>query len=139
MRPCRGAPLPGGGEAPFLRGGRPRRSPGDLAVGAARRRRGAEGPGKARERHVLRRRGPAPARGPGAITAHRGGGCHRDPPGRRRGASVKLAVSFTGTKQLTGAKRRLVDPHVFADICEPDPFGQALAYELEPIYGAATR
>ncbi|HZP89638.1 MAG TPA: UPF0236 family protein [Actinomycetota bacterium] len=51
------------------------------------------------------------------------------------GASVKRAVSSTGTKQLTGAKRRLVDRHVFADICEPDPFGQALAYELEPIYG----
>jgi len=37
------------------------------------------------------------------------------------GASVKLAVAFTGTEQLTGAKHRLVDRHVFADICEPDP------------------
>ena len=52
------------------------------------------------------------------------------------GASVKLAVSFTGTEQLTKAKRRLVDRHVFADISEPDPFGQALAYELERTYGA---
>lgn len=52
------------------------------------------------------------------------------------GASVKLAVSFTGTEQLTGSKRRLVGRHVFADICEPDPFGQRLAYELERRYGA---
>lgn len=52
------------------------------------------------------------------------------------GGSVKLAVAFTGTEQLTGSKRRLVDRHVFADISEPDPFGQALAYELERAYGA---
>lgn len=52
------------------------------------------------------------------------------------GASVKLAVSFTGTEQLGGTRRALVDRHVFADICEPDPFGQALAYELERTYGA---
>lgn len=52
------------------------------------------------------------------------------------GGSVKLAVAFTGTEQLTGSKRRLVDRHVFADIADPDPFGQALAYELERTYGA---
>lgn len=52
------------------------------------------------------------------------------------GASVKLAVAFTGTEQLTGTKRRLQDRHIFADISEPDPFGQALAYELERTYGA---
>jgi len=52
------------------------------------------------------------------------------------GASVKLAVAFTGCDQLTGTKRRLVGRHIFADISEPDPFGQALAYELERTYGA---
>ncbi|HXF73734.1 MAG TPA: UPF0236 family protein [Actinomycetota bacterium] len=50
--------------------------------------------------------------------------------------SVKLAVCFTRTEQLTGSRRALADRHVFADICEPDPFGQALAYELERTYGA---
>ncbi len=52
------------------------------------------------------------------------------------GGSVKVAVSFTGTEQLSASKRRLVGRHIFADICEPDPFGQALAYELERTYGA---
>ncbi len=52
------------------------------------------------------------------------------------GDSVKLAVSFTGTEQVGGTRRRLVDRHVFADICEPDPFGRALAYERERTYGA---
>lgn len=52
------------------------------------------------------------------------------------GGSVKVAVSFTGTCQLTRSKRRLVARHVFADICEPDPFGRSLAYELERTYGA---
>jgi hypothetical protein len=53
------------------------------------------------------------------------------------GASVKVAVSFTGTEQVNGTKkRRLTDRMVFADICEPDPFGRALAYQLERTYGA---
>ncbi len=52
------------------------------------------------------------------------------------GASVKLAVAFTGSEQLTGTKRRLLRRHVFADIGDPDHFGQALAYELERTYGA---
>ena len=52
------------------------------------------------------------------------------------GASVKLAVSFTGTEQLTGSKRRLLDRWVFADIADPDRFGQHLAYGLERTYGA---
>lgn len=50
-------------------------------------------------------------------------------------ASVKLAVCFTASEQLSGAKRRLVDRHVFADIGEPDSFGMALAYEMERRYG----
>ena len=52
------------------------------------------------------------------------------------GGSVKLAVSFTGTEQFTPSRRALLRRHVFADICEPDAFGQALAYELERVYGA---
>jgi hypothetical protein len=52
------------------------------------------------------------------------------------GGSVKLSVSFTGSEQLTGAKRRLTDRMVFADIADPDGFGQALAYSLESAYGA---
>lgn len=52
-----------------------------------------------------------------------------------QGASVKLAVAFTSTEQLTPTKRRLARRHVFADICEPDPFGMAVAYELERAYG----
>jgi hypothetical protein len=52
-----------------------------------------------------------------------------------QGGSVKLSVSFTSTEQV-GGRRRLVGRHVFADICEPDPFGMDLAYELERVYGA---
>lgn len=52
------------------------------------------------------------------------------------GASVKLGVSFTEVEQLMGGKRRLVRRHVFADICSPDAFGMAFAYELERVYGA---
>jgi hypothetical protein len=52
------------------------------------------------------------------------------------GASVKLAVAFTGTEQLTESKRRLLRRHVFADIGDPDEFGMALAHELERTYGA---
>ncbi len=52
------------------------------------------------------------------------------------GASVELAVSFTGTEQVGGTRRRPVDRHVFADTCEPDPFGRALAHELERTDGA---
>lgn len=48
---------------------------------------------------------------------------------------MKLAVSFTSSEQVTGAKRRLVGRHIFADISEPDPFGMAVAYELERTYG----
>jgi hypothetical protein len=51
--------------------------------------------------------------------------------------SVKVGVSFTASEQVGGTKkRRLVDRMVFADICDPDSFGQALAYELERTYGA---
>ncbi|MFN8231943.1 MAG: UPF0236 family protein [Actinomycetota bacterium] len=39
--------------------------------------------------------------------------------------SVRLAVAFAGTEPGTGARRRLVDRHVFADIAESDPFGHA--------------
>lgn len=51
------------------------------------------------------------------------------------GGSVKLAVAFTESEQLTGAKRQLADRHVFADIGDPDHFGKHLAYELERTYG----
>ena len=52
------------------------------------------------------------------------------------GASVKVAVSFTASEQVGPTnKRRLVDRMVFADICDPDQFGQAFAYELERTYG----
>src|SRR5207245_1594708 len=53
------------------------------------------------------------------------------------GASVKVAVSFTASEQVRATKkRRLVDRMVFADICDPDSFGQSFAYELERTYGA---
>lgn len=52
------------------------------------------------------------------------------------GASVKVAVSFTGCEQVTPTKRRLVDRMVFADIGGPDHFGRALAYQMERAYGA---
>ncbi len=52
------------------------------------------------------------------------------------GASVKVAVSFTGSEQVRATKkRRLVQRMVFADICDPDSFGRSLAYELERTYG----
>jgi hypothetical protein len=51
------------------------------------------------------------------------------------GGSVKLAVAFTSSEQLTRQKRRLLRRHVFADIGDPDQFGRALAYELERTYG----
>jgi hypothetical protein len=55
----------------------------------------------------------------------------------REGASVKVAVCFTASEQVRDTrKRRLADRMVFADICEPDPFGRTLAYELERTYGA---
>ncbi len=50
-------------------------------------------------------------------------------------AGVKLAVAYTGTTG-PGGRRRLVSRHVFAEICEPDEFGRALAHELERTYGA---
>jgi hypothetical protein len=50
--------------------------------------------------------------------------------------SVKVAVAFTGTEQLTPTKRRLVDRWVFADIGDPDHFGRHLAYGMERTYGA---
>lgn len=53
------------------------------------------------------------------------------------GASVKVGVSFTSSEQVGAtSKRRLVDRMVFADICDPDSFGMAFAYELERTYGA---
>jgi hypothetical protein len=52
------------------------------------------------------------------------------------GGSVKLSVSFTASEHLTTGKRRLVDRVVFADIADPDGFGQHLAYQLEAAYGA---
>ncbi len=52
------------------------------------------------------------------------------------GASVKVGVSFTASEQVGATKkRRLADRMVFADICDPDSFGQAFAYELERTYG----
>jgi hypothetical protein len=51
------------------------------------------------------------------------------------GNSVKVAVSFTGSEQVGGTKRRLAGRMVFADIADPDAFGQAFAYELERTYG----
>lgn len=48
---------------------------------------------------------------------------------------VKLAVAYTGTTG-PGGRRRLVSRHVFAEICEPEEFGRALAHELEVTYGA---
>jgi hypothetical protein len=52
------------------------------------------------------------------------------------GASVKLAVAFTGTAQVGAGRRALADRMVFADIGGPNAFGQALAYQLERAYGA---
>lgn len=52
------------------------------------------------------------------------------------GGSVKVAVAFTGTEQLTATKRRLTDRWVFADIGDPDHFGKELAYGMERTYGA---
>jgi hypothetical protein len=52
-------------------------------------------------------------------------------------ASVKLAVAFTASEPLPAkGKRRLVRRAVFAEICEVDEFGMALAHELERSYGA---
>jgi hypothetical protein len=53
------------------------------------------------------------------------------------GGSVKVAVSFTASEQVgaTG-KRRLTDRMIFADISDPDRFGQHLAFEMERTYGA---
>jgi hypothetical protein len=51
-------------------------------------------------------------------------------------SSVKVAVAFTGTEQLTARKRRLTDRWVFADIGDPDQFGKDLAYGVERAYGA---
>src|SRR5262249_43871693 len=50
--------------------------------------------------------------------------------------SVKVAVAFTGTEQLTPTKRRLVHRWVFADIGDSDHFGRHLAYGMEATYGA---
>lgn len=52
------------------------------------------------------------------------------------GASVKVAVAFSGSEQVTPTKRRLTDRMVFADLSDPDRFGQALAYQVERSYGA---
>lgn len=53
------------------------------------------------------------------------------------GASVKVAVAFSASEQVgTTSKRRLADRMVFADIGDPDAFGQALAFEMERTYGA---
>lgn len=52
-------------------------------------------------------------------------------------ASVKLAVAFTASQQVTGTtKRRLLRRHVFAELADPDAFGMALAHQLELVYGA---
>lgn len=50
--------------------------------------------------------------------------------------SVKLAVGFTASSQGPGGRRTLDRRHIVADICESDPFGQMLAYELERVYGS---
>jgi len=52
-----------------------------------------------------------------------------------RGGSVKVAVAFTRSEQVTQGKRRLLDRMVFADIGDPDAFGMALAYQMERTYG----
>lgn len=51
--------------------------------------------------------------------------------------SAKLAVAFTSSVPVGhSGKRSLLERHIYADICESDPFGMALAYELERRYGA---
>jgi Uncharacterised protein family (UPF0236) len=51
-------------------------------------------------------------------------------------SSVKVAVAFTSSVQVGSTpKRRLTDRMVFADLAEVDPFGMALATELEHRYG----
>jgi hypothetical protein len=54
----------------------------------------------------------------------------------KESGSVKVAVAFTGTEQVTGTKRRLARRWVFADIGDPDHFGRHLAYGMERTYGA---
>jgi Uncharacterised protein family (UPF0236) len=51
-------------------------------------------------------------------------------------SSVKVAVAFTASEQVGEThKRRLVERMVYADLAEVDPFGMALATELEHRYG----
>jgi hypothetical protein len=51
--------------------------------------------------------------------------------------TVKVAVAFSASEQVgTTAKRRLLDRMIYADLAEVDPFGMALAYELEARYAA---
>ncbi len=53
------------------------------------------------------------------------------------GGSVKVGVSFTASEQVGKTnKRRLANRMVFADICDPDSFGRAFAYQMERAYGA---
>jgi len=54
----------------------------------------------------------------------------------KESSSVKVAVAFTGTEQLTATKRRLLRRWVFADIGDPDSFGKDLAYGMERTYEA---
>lgn len=51
-------------------------------------------------------------------------------------SSVKVAVAFTASEQVGKThKRKLVERMVYADLAEVDPFGKALATELEHRYG----
>lgn len=93
---------------------------------------------RAEEVNAMFTDGEAPPRPPGPVPEHLTVAV--DATGIRliegEGASVKVAVAFTGTEQVTPIRRRLKDRWVFADIGDPDHFGQHLAYGMERTYGA---